>query len=135
MEDWEESLRHQIIRNIIVINIAKLDTEFYINFPVIKGTNISGEQVKYQPKQDIIQQEIGDINWLERCFGFRRLQEMDEMILQLVTTSFLNRDKFNQIGMFLNEREKKIKFDVKILIIQDLYCNSFADNEKQISDE
>ncbi|MFM6268223.1 MAG: hypothetical protein ACKPFA_17245, partial [Dolichospermum sp.] len=95
MKDWEESLRHQIIRNIIVINIAKLDTEFYINFPVIKGTNISGEQVKYQPKQDIIQQEIGDINWLERCFGFRRLQEMDEMILQLVTTSFLNRDKFN----------------------------------------
>ncbi|MFM6248208.1 MAG: hypothetical protein ACKPEQ_03490, partial [Dolichospermum sp.] len=119
---------------IIVINIAKLDTEFYINFPVIKGTNISGEQVKYQPKQDIIQQEIGDINWLERCFGFRRLQEMDEMILQLVTTSFLNRDKFNQIGMFLNEREKKIKFDVKIPIIQDLCCNSFADNEKQISD-
>ncbi|MFM6265374.1 MAG: hypothetical protein ACKPFA_02505, partial [Dolichospermum sp.] len=35
----------------------------------------------------------------------------------------------------MNEREKKIKFDVKILIIQDLCCNSFADNEKQISDE
>ncbi|MBK1990601.1 hypothetical protein A0J48_024280, partial [Sphaerospermopsis aphanizomenoides BCCUSP55] len=143
MKDWEESLRHQIIRNIIVINIAKLDTEFYKKFPSIKGTksaflfssDISEEQVKSQPKQDIFQQEIGDITWLKIYFGFRPLQEMDEMIIQLVTTSFIDRDNFNQIGMFLNEREKKSEFDVKIRIIQDLCFNSFADNEKKISDE
>ncbi|MFM6343688.1 MAG: hypothetical protein ACKPFK_00885, partial [Dolichospermum sp.] len=33
MKDWEESLRHQIIRNIIVINLEKLDTEFRNKFP------------------------------------------------------------------------------------------------------
>ncbi|WP_413171713.1 P-loop NTPase fold protein [Anabaena azotica] len=34
MQDWEESLRHQIIRNIMVINIAKLDTEFSKRFSI-----------------------------------------------------------------------------------------------------
>ncbi|MFM6278567.1 MAG: P-loop NTPase fold protein, partial [Dolichospermum sp.] len=120
MKDWEESLRHQIIRNIIVINLEKLDTEFRNKFPSIKDI-ISTLSIQ------LFFQKL-----------FIPLKELDEIIIQVVDTSLSQSTELEFIkkGDILNKREIKNKTLQKLDELSNhlyrfKYQNSFADNEQE----
>ncbi|MFM6201103.1 MAG: hypothetical protein ACKPE1_18525, partial [Dolichospermum sp.] len=122
MKDWEESLRHQIIRNIIVINLEKLDTEFRNKFPSIKDI-ISTLSIQ------LFFQKL-----------FIPLEELDEIIIQVVDTSLSQSTELEFIkkGDILNKREIKNKTLQKLDELSNhlyrfKYQNSFADNEQEIA--
>ncbi|MFM2064120.1 MAG: hypothetical protein RLZZ507_3791 [Cyanobacteriota bacterium] len=147
MQDWEESLRHQIIRNIIVINIAKLDTEFCKKFsingidPMDTILSISYNAQKYydQYKEEDdktanerfkLRLKIGEI-------GYINLEKLDTIIIQLIETALLKDEEFIKEGQILNKKEQRDKIIKKLDELSNhlyrfKYYNSFADNEQEI---
>ncbi|MFM6215134.1 MAG: P-loop NTPase fold protein [Dolichospermum sp.] len=153
MKDWEESLRHQIIRNIIVINLEKLDTEFRNKFPSIKDiiSTLSKDPSEYmgsdQKANDIqifnlVQEQNKAIGRIQLFFQklFIPLEELDEIIIQVVDTSLSQSTELEFIkkGDILNKREIKNKTLQKLDELSNhlyrfKYQNSFADNEQEIA--
>ncbi|BAY03217.1 hypothetical protein H6G54_05315 [Anabaena cylindrica FACHB-243] len=153
MKNWEVSLRHQIIRNSIVINLSKLDTEFRDKFPNIKDikSTLSIDPLEYMgtdqraneiAKSQLAQDKIKAIQrqqLVNRYFGYIDLEEVDELIIQLVETSLSKSAelKFIEKGDILNQKEKinhiLEKFnELSNKLYRSKYYESFADNEQDI---
>lgn len=155
MEDWEDSLRHQIIINSILINLEKLDTDYRKNFPSIKDiiSTLSKDPSEYmgsdQKTNDTRKFELAqeqrkarrEIQLLNQTFGYRHLEELDEIILQVVDTSLSQSAElaFSKKGDIRNQQEienktLQKKMDDLYNHTDRLYNNSFANNEQEIID-
>ncbi|MEA5618472.1 P-loop NTPase fold protein [Cronbergia sp. UHCC 0137] len=153
MKNWEVSLRHQIIRNSIVINLSKLDTEFCKKFPNIKDikSTLSIDPLEYmgtdQKANDIRKFQmalekktaIQGQQLLNLYFGYSDLEEVDELIIQLVETSLSKSAelKFIEKGYILNQKEKRNQIlekfnELSNKLYRFKYYNSFADNEQDM---
>ncbi|WP_168536749.1 P-loop NTPase fold protein [Anabaena sp. UHCC 0253] len=147
MKDWEESLRHQIIRNIIVINIAKLDTEFCKRFsingidPMDTILSISYNAQKYYDQYKEEDDKTANERFKFRLkigeIGYINLEELDTIIIQLIETALLKDEEFIKEGQILNKKEQRDKIIKKLdglsnHLYRFKYYNSFADNEQEI---
>ena len=102
MVNWQPSLRNQVITNSIVINLAKLDTEFRKNFPISIDTILSLiDSSKYVDlDNDTSEKKIKTLSLLYQL-GYNLL-ELDIQIIKLVETSSIYKN-FIQEGNVLNE--------------------------------
>ncbi|MEH2334684.1 hypothetical protein [Nostoc sp.] len=137
MKDWQPSLRNQVIRNSIVINLAKLDTGFFQRFAISIGAILSLiDSSKYQYKD----QETSDkrIQLIQQTLllGYTPL-ELDKLIIQSVETSLSisAESEFIKIGEILNQREQGVSIIEKIRSLGKPYYSSFGDSEQQIINE
>lgn len=151
MENWEDSLRHQVIKNCIIITAAKLDTDF------CKRWSINGIHpidiilsLSYTPQQYYEKSQGEDRETAGKKFefqmkiikmGYSNLEELDELISQLVNTPLSDyiELQFREKGHILNEREKSNQIieklnDLANNLYKSKYYNSFADNEQDIID-
>ncbi|MDB9445634.1 P-loop NTPase fold protein [Anabaena sp. CS-542/02] len=151
-EEWEPSLLHQVIKNSILINLAKNDTNFCQLFSInsldsncidtiLSFSNAQkyydkyhGENNESSVKRLAFALEIQDI-------GYTHLEYIDELISKLVDTSLSNALKleFTKKGHILNQREIRNQMIRNLHEFQkqyyhEQYYNSFADNEKHILD-
>ncbi|MBD2665892.1 hypothetical protein B6N60_02705 [Richelia sinica FACHB-800] len=131
MKNWEDSLRHQIIRNCIIINLAKIDTDFCKHFSITIDTILSLIDSRYADKNNDNSENrtvaINLLSWL----GYNIIS-LDKEIIQLVETSLYISDTFIKKGEFLNQRELKDQIIQKLYNIEGLFYISFADNEQEI---
>lgn len=153
MQDWEDSLCHQVVINTIVITVAKLDTDFCkrLSFDGIDPINtiilsraynyqqIQQYQKKYQDEDQ--KTSIKKLEFLQKIeeMGYRHLEQLDELISKLVNTpsSDSSESKFREKGHILNQREKRNQIikklnDLQKIYYENSYYNSFADNEQDI---
>ncbi|MFM6674116.1 MAG: P-loop NTPase fold protein [Dolichospermum sp.] len=151
MENWEDSLRHQVIKNCIIITAAKLDTDF------CKRWSINGIHpidiilsLSYTPQQYYEKSQGEDRETAGKKFefemkiiemGYSNLEELDELISQLVNTPLSDSIElqFREKGHILNEREKSNQIikklnDLANNLYKSKYYNSLADNEQDIID-
>jgi hypothetical protein len=151
MENWEDSLRHQVIKNCIIITAAKLDTDF------CKRWSINGIHpidiilsLSYTPQQYYEKSQGEDRETAGKKFefqmkiikmGYSNLEELDELISQLVNTPLSDSIElqFREKGHILNEREKSNQIikklnDLANNLYKSKYYKSFADNEQDIID-
>jgi hypothetical protein len=151
IENWEDSLRHQVIKNCIIITAAKLDTDF------CKRWSINGIHpidiilsLSYTPQQYYEKSQGEDRETAGKKFefqmkiikmGYSNLEELDELISQLVNTPLSDSIElqFREKGHILNEREKSNQIikklnDLANNLYKSKYYNSFADNEQDIID-
>jgi hypothetical protein len=124
MDNWEDSLRHQIMRNCIIINLAKLDTKFCERFDITLDVLLPSRE---SSNAKTLQQMI-TINNLE--YGY--IEQIDELIIQFIETSLLKYCEFIEKGEICNQREKRNPIIHKLNEIGNSYYNSFANNEKEI---
>ena len=155
MENWEDSLRHQVIKNCIIITVAKLDTDFCkrlsINVidpvdTIIFSISYNHQQMQqYEEKYKAEDKEtsIKKLEFLEKIakMGYRSLEELDEFISHLVNTPLSDSIElqFREKGNILNEREKRNQIIKKLNDLENnlykfKYYNSFADNKQDIID-
>ncbi|MBD2693937.1 P-loop NTPase fold protein [Anabaena catenula] len=151
MENWEDSLRHQVIINCIVITVAKLDTDFCKRLSIhgidpidtiILSRAYNDQQMReYREKYKGEDQKtsIKKLQFLQKIeeMDYRHLEQLDELISQLVNTpsSDSTESQFKEKGHILNEREKRKQIIKKLdNLYQSKYYNSFADNEQDIMD-
>ena len=149
MQDWEESLRHQIIRNIIVINIAKLDTEFSKRFsmdgidPIDTILSMSHNAQKYYDQYKDEDEKTANERWNLRLkigdIGYINLEKLDTIILKFIETSLLKDEEFIKEGQILNKKEQRDQIIKKLDELSNhlyrfQYYNSLADNEQEITD-
>lgn len=137
MKDWQPSLRNQVIRNSIVINLAKLDTGFFKRFDINIDAILSLiDSSKYQYKD----QETSDkrIQLIQQTFlmGYSPL-ELDKLIIQSVETSLSisAESEFIKKGEILNQREQETSIIEKIRSLGKPYYSSFGDSEQEIVNE
>ncbi|AFZ27541.1 KAP family P-loop domain protein [Cylindrospermum stagnale PCC 7417] len=124
MSNWEPSLREQIIKNIIVISLSKLDTKFPVTIDKIKNleNSLSTDNVTYE---ELIQ--------IYSKFGYNKL-EINEQLIQVVETSLFSEQDFIQKGNNLNKTEKHNQIIKKFDKIFEPYSSSFGASEKEISE-
>ncbi|MEA5576978.1 P-loop NTPase fold protein [Anabaena sp. UHCC 0451] len=149
MKDWEESLRHQIITNVIVINIAKLDTEFCKRFSIngvdsmdtilSMSHNAQKYYDQYKEEDDKTAKEIFKLRLKIGEIGYINLERLDTIILKFIETSLLKDEEFIKEGQIFNKKEQRDQIIKKLDELSNhLYrfkCyNSFADNEQEITD-
>jgi 3-methyladenine DNA glycosylase AlkC len=148
MKDWEESLRHQIIRNIIVINIAKLDTEFCKRFS-INGVdpmdtildlsyNAQKHHEQYKENDDKTKNTRFQLSLKIQEIGYINLEKLDSIIIQFIEISLLKDEEFIKEGQILNQKEQRDQIIQKLDELSNhlflfKYYNSFADNEQEIT--
>ncbi|TAE57319.1 MAG: hypothetical protein EAZ87_16510 [Nostocales cyanobacterium] len=143
MENWEDSLRHQIIRNCIIINLAKLDTELCKKFPKIPEmiSTLLIDQSEYmgtdQKSNDIARFDLAmekiKVKGIAQYLGYQPLETIDKIVIQFIETSLLNDIEFIKQGDFIDEREKRKQILKKLHELSyNLYYESFADNEQDI---
>ncbi|HEY9804613.1 MAG TPA: P-loop NTPase fold protein [Leptolyngbyaceae cyanobacterium] len=149
MEDWESSFRHQIIRNIIVISVATLDTDFCkrlsidgidpVDTIILSRVYNPQYQTKYQQEDE--KTSIKKLQLMQKVeeMGYRHLEKLDELISKLVNSllSDSTESDFREKGHLLNQREKRNKILKKLdelanNLYKFKYYNSFADNEQDI---
>ncbi|MBE9207001.1 hypothetical protein IQ244_10810 [Nostoc sp. LEGE 06077] len=153
IQDWEDSLRHQVLINSIVITVAKLDTDFCkrLSFDGIDPIDtiilsraynyqqLQQYQTKYQDEDQ--KTTIKKLEFLQKIeeMGYRYLEQLDELISKLVNTpsSDSTESKFREKGHILNQREKRNQIieklnDLQKIYYKNSYYNSFADNEQDI---
>ncbi|MBD2729800.1 hypothetical protein H6G96_26655 [Nostoc sp. FACHB-892] len=137
MKDWQPSLRNQVIRNSIVINLAKLDTGFFKRFDINIDAILSLiDSSKYQYKD----QETSDkrIQLIQQTFimGYSPL-ELDKLIIQSVETSLSisAESEFIKKGEILNQREQETSIIEEIRSLGKPYYSSFGDSEQEIVNE
>lgn len=135
MENWQPSLRNQVIINSIIINLAKIDTEFSKKFSIGIDTILSliDSSIYVAHDNDNSNKRIQAISLLS-YLGFNFIK-LDQQIIQLVETSLFISDNFIQEGNILNKEEEKKHILDKIRTIEKLYYSSFADNEREIVKE
>ncbi|MGH1394285.1 MAG: P-loop NTPase fold protein, partial [Trichormus sp.] len=148
MQDWEDSLRHQVLINSVVITVGKLDTDF-CNRLSIYGVDIDTivvsrvynyQQLQQYQKKYPDEDQKTDLKKLEfqqriEEMGYRHLEQLDELIINLVNTplSYYTESEFREKGDILNQREKRNKILKKLDELENsIYGNSFADNEPDI---
>ncbi|MGM3307570.1 P-loop NTPase fold protein [Anabaena sp. WFMT] len=149
MKDWEESLRYQIIRNIIVINIAKLDTEFCKKFSIngidsmdtILSVSYNAQKYydKYKNEDDETKNKRFKLSLKIGEIGYISLEKLDTIVIQFLETSLLKDEEFLKEGQILNQKEQRDKIIKKLDELSNhlyrfKYYNSFADNEQEITD-
>ncbi|AFZ24024.1 hypothetical protein Cylst_1753 [Cylindrospermum stagnale PCC 7417] len=138
MENWEASLRNQVIKNSIVINLAKLDTEFRQRFSITIDTILPSrnsskskdtDNKTFERERQAIQQKY--------YLGYSDLEEIDELIIQLVDTPLSKSAEleFSKKGDILNQREQNTQIIQKFHNISELCSSSFADNEEEIMNQ
>jgi hypothetical protein len=134
MENWQPSLRNQVIRNSIIINLAKLDTEFCKVFPISIDTILFLiDSSRYVDKNnDTSERKIQAIRLLS-YLGYNPLV-LDEQIIHLVQTSFFSSENFTKKGNILNQEEQTKPILEKIRSLGEPYYSSFADNKQEIVD-
>ncbi len=149
MENWEDSLRHQVIKNCIIITAAKLDTDFCkcwsINgiHPIDIVLSLSSTPQQYYEKSQGEDKETSEKKFEFQMkiikMGYSNLEELDELISQLVNTPLSDsiESQFREKGDILNEREKRNQIieklnDLANNLYKSKYYNSFADNEQDI---
>ncbi|MBW4574327.1 MAG: KAP family NTPase [Aphanothece sp. CMT-3BRIN-NPC111] len=133
MLDWQSSLRNQVIKNIIIISLAKLDSELdinidtvvsFINYSIYRSLNENSESYKNQ--MDLINTLIK--------FGYSPL-EVDKEIIQFVDTSLFSSKNFHEKGKALNQKEKEKQVIEKFHTIWEPYYSSFGSCEQEIYTE
>ncbi|MFM6012536.1 MAG: P-loop NTPase fold protein [Dolichospermum sp.] len=151
MENWEDSLRHQVIKNCIIITAAKLDTDFCKRWsingihPIDIILSISYTAQQYYEKSQGEDRETGEKKFEFQMkiieMGYSNLEELDELISQLVNTPLSDSIElqFREKGHILNEREKSNQIikklnDLANNLYKSKYYNSLADNEQDIID-
>ncbi|MFM6014673.1 MAG: P-loop NTPase fold protein [Dolichospermum sp.] len=151
MENWEDSLRHQVIKNCIIITAAKLDTDFCKRWsingihPIDIILSISYTAQQYYEKYKGEDRETGEKKFEFQMkiieMGYSNLKELDELISQLVNTPLSDSIElqFREKGHILNEREKSNQIikklnDLANNLYKSKYYNSLADNEQDIID-
>lgn len=135
MENWEPSLRHQIIKNTIIINLAKLDTDFGKLFPINVDTILSLiDASKYVDKNNDTSKEKIRAGNLLSILGYHALG-LELQIINLVETSLFNPEDFIKKGNILNQEEQENKIIEKIGIIKDKIFCWFINNEQELVNE
>lgn len=149
MQDWEDSLRHQVLINSVVITVGKLDTDF-CNRLSIYGVDIDAivlsrvynyqQLQQYQKKYPDEDQKKLEFQQKIEEMGYRYLEQLDELISNLVNTPLSDHteSEFREKGNLLNQREIENKIIKKLNDLQktyykNSYYNSFADNEQDIT--
>ncbi|NET70232.1 MAG: hypothetical protein F6K62_04185 [Sphaerospermopsis sp. SIO1G2] len=156
MNNWEDSLRHQIIRNSIIIAVAKLDTDFCTRLSIdcvdakpidtILPISYTAQKSydKYRDEDEDEDEETTNKRFMFQIkitqeLGYINLKKIDELISHLVDTPLSDyvELEFKEKGNILNEREKKNQVMKKLNELADTlyrfkYWNSFADNEQDI---
>ena len=128
---WHPSLRSQLIRNIIVLALAKFDTEFPIKTEAIVCSN---DPLSYlnNRNQEFLEELIKNSSLLSE-FGYKHL-DLDKQIIKLIETSLFDREEFISQGNFLNEIVENHNILQKFRELWIPYSNSFGKNERNISD-
>jgi len=151
MENWEDSLRHQVIKNCIIITAAKLDTDFCKRWsingihPIDIILSLSSTPQQYYEKSQSEDEETSGKKFEFQMkiikMGYSNLEKLDELISQLVNTPLSDSIElqFREKGDILNEREKSNQIiekwnDLANNLYKSKYYNSFADNEQDIID-
>jgi hypothetical protein len=152
MENWEYSFRHQIIRNSIIIAVAKLDTDFCSRFsidcvdpkPIDTILSISYTAQKSYEKYKNEDEETKNKRFIfqfkmQQDIGYRNLEKINELLSQLVDTPLSDSVEleFKEKGNIFNEIEKRKQIMKKLDELADnlyrfKYWNSFTDNEQDI---
>ncbi len=149
MENWEPSLRNQIIKNTIIINLAKLDTDFPERFSIndlnpnpidtILSCSSSAQELYDKRKDNETANKRFAFCQKIAYIGYRHLEQINELIIQYLKTSLLKCDELLEKGEILNQREKKKQIIEKLDkfsndLYKSKYHSSFADNEEDIID-
>ncbi|BAY67168.1 KAP P-loop domain protein (plasmid) [Calothrix brevissima NIES-22] len=132
IENWQPSLRNQVINNSIVINLAKIDTNFRKNFSITIDRLlylINSSKYKNNGTSEEIIQLVQQVSYL----GYTPL-EIDELIIKSLETSLSSSDEleFLQKGEILNQRENKNQVIKKLHNLGKPYYNSFGNDQKVI---
>ncbi|MBD2594202.1 hypothetical protein H6G74_07645 [Nostoc spongiaeforme FACHB-130] len=133
--DWQPSLRNQVIRNCIVINLVTIDTDFCKNSSITIDNILSlTDSSKYQ-NNDGFEEQIQLVHKLS-YIGYNSL-EIDEIIINSVERSLSSYDEteFIKRGEILNEREEKNQVIEKLRNLGKPYHNSFGNSEQEIIEE
>ncbi|MDB9374842.1 P-loop NTPase fold protein [Nodularia sphaerocarpa] len=135
MENWEPSLRNQIIQNSIIINLAKLDTDFGKLFPINVDTILSLiDSSKYVDKNNDTSEDKIRAGNLLSFLGYHAIG-LELQIINLVETALFNAEDFIKKGNILNQEEQENKILEKIGIIKDKFFCGFIDNEQELVNE
>ncbi|MBD2455913.1 hypothetical protein H6G80_17730 [Nostoc sp. FACHB-87] len=135
INNWQPSLRNQVIKNSIVINISKLDTEFRQLFSITTDRILSlTNSSKYKNNDSV--EEYMQLTQKLSYLGYEPL-DIDELIISSLETSMSNsaESEFLKIGNSLNEREKNNQIIEKLNNLGKSYYNSFANSKEEISEE
>lgn len=140
MTNWEPSLREQVIKNTIVISLAKLDIEFNKRFSIDIETIISLSDLS---QRDLSEKSVNDDETSEKrvqkrntlfSLGFYK-RELVDQIIKLVETSLFSPEEFIEKGKILNEKEIKSQIIQKYSSLWEYCHSSFGASEQEISEK
>jgi hypothetical protein len=137
IKDWQPSLRNQVIRNSIIINLAKLDTAFRDRFGISIDAILSLiDSSKYQYKDPETSDKRIQLAYRLSFLGYSSL-EIDKFIIQSVETSLSGSAEleFVKEGEILNQKEQKTSIIEKIRSLGKPYYSSFKNSEQEIINE
>ncbi|MBD2496847.1 P-loop NTPase fold protein [Nostoc sp. FACHB-280] len=135
IKDWQPSLRSQVIRNTIIINLLTIDKEFCKDFSITIDSVVSLTDSSRYKNNDNFEEQIQLIQKLS-YLGYNSL-EIDEIIIHSVESSLSHHDEIEFIkrGKILNDREEKNQVIERLHNLGKPYYNSFGNSEEEIIEE
>ncbi|MEA5535711.1 P-loop NTPase fold protein [Crocosphaera sp. XPORK-15E] len=128
MENWEPKVRSQIIINIIVISLVKLDHSYGVSIDTVLTYT---EYFSIHEKNVENSERIKERSKLWDC-GYSNL-EINTEIRNFIETYLLDENEFVSKGEVLNKKEVTGKILEKLDLIWQPYYNCFGDSETEIS--
>lgn len=131
---WESDLKEQIIKNITILALAKLDKKFHDKFAfriedIASVIDISWEieDKEKQNKRLEIKQNLSNIGYIPR--------PIDKYLIEFIDKFLFDKDEFIREGNELNETEKYISITKLLQNLLDSCYNSFGHSEQELGEK